>query len=73
MKSQNEETERTLISMDDIPEEHREEVLEWLKKQQVEFDALSKVTGWPIEKIYQIYNAFGVHLGMGFNEEKKES
>lgn len=50
MKSQNEETERTLISMDDIPEEHREEVLEWLKKSKLNLIRFPKSPGGPLKK-----------------------
>lgn len=50
----------------DIPEEHREEVVEWLKNLETEFEVMSKATGWPIEKIREIYNLFGIRLGMAF-------
>ena len=50
----------------DIPEEHRKEVIEWLKNLEAEFEVMSKSTGWPIEKIRETYNLFGIRLGMAF-------
>lgn len=57
------------LSLEDVPQEHREEAINWTKNMQVEFETLSKATGWPIEKIYDIYNLFGIHLGMGLDDE----
>jgi hypothetical protein len=51
-------------SLENIPEEHREEAIEWLKNLEVRFEDMSKATGWPIEKIRKIYNMFGIHLGI---------
>lgn len=57
---------KSSISLEDIPKEHREEAIEWLKKLEAEFEVMSKATGWPIEKIREIYKLFGIRLGMGF-------
>ena len=57
----------SLISLEkDIPEEHREEVIEWLKNLEAESEVMSKATGWSIEKTKEIHNLFGIRLGMVF-------
>lgn len=60
----------SIISLKDIPEEHREEAIEWLKNTEASFEAMSKATGWSIEKIREIYNLFGIHLGMALQNDE---